>query len=79
MELKIGVTKDISIVLTRLLWIGYYNKINAKKIDAGFANVSYKVLGDLGYHYRNVKKECEKLTSILLWISFYNLTMLFFI
>jgi hypothetical protein len=27
-----------------------------EKIDAGFANVSYKVLGDLGHHYKNVKK-----------------------
>ncbi len=70
-------TKDISTVLTRLLWKGYCNKAKSK-IDARFAIckcIKYKVLGNWGHYCRNVRRECEKLTSTLLWISFRNLVM----
>jgi hypothetical protein len=37
-------TKDISIVLTTLLWNNYYKK--TQKIDAQIVDVSYKRLGN---------------------------------
>jgi hypothetical protein len=65
MEYKKKLTTNISTILTRLLWNGYCSKTKWE-IVVGFANVSYKMLGNRKHYCKNVRRKCEKLTSTLI-------------
>jgi hypothetical protein len=61
--------KNISTILTRLLWKGYCNK-KKWKLMQGLQMYQVQSVRQLGTYCRNVRREGEKLTSTLLCISF---------